>query len=58
MTVIQAVEKKDMDSLRALIESGADVNIPDNAQRTALYYASEKGFTEIVELLIMAGAEG
>ena len=36
----------------------ADVNAADNLQHTALYYAGERGFTEIVELLLAAGAEG
>ena len=34
------------------------VNTADNLQHTALYYAGERGFTEIVELLLAAGAEG
>ena len=41
-----------------LIENGADVNLVSNSQRSALYYATENGFTEIVEQLLMAGAEG
>ena len=40
-----------------LIENGADVNAVDNEQHSALYYASEAGLTEIVEQLLMAGAE-
>ncbi len=32
-------------------------NAVDNEQHSALYYASEAGFTEIVEQLLMAGAE-
>ena len=40
-----------------LIEAGADVNQVDNEQHSALYYAAEAGFTEIVEQLLMAGAE-
>jgi len=35
-----------------------EVNAADNLQHTALYYAGERGFTEIVELLLTAGAEG
>ena len=41
-----------------LIENNANVNLADNEQQTALSYASERGFTEIVEQLIIAGAEG
>ena len=40
-----------------LIEKKADVNEVDNEQHSALYYASEEGYTEIVEQLLMAGAE-
>lgn len=38
-------------------EEGADVNAVDNSRHSALYYASEAGFTAIVEQLLMAGAE-
>ena len=41
-----------------LIENNANVNLADNEQQTALSYASERGFTEIVEQLIAAGTEG
>ena len=40
-----------------LIETGADVNSVDNDGHSALYYASEAGYTEIVEQLLMAGAD-
>ncbi len=41
-----------------LVEHGADVNLADNLQRTALYYAGERGYNEITEMLLTAGAEG
>ena len=44
--------------VRLLVERHAEVNAADNLQHTALYYAVERGFTEIVELLLTAGAEG
>lgn len=44
--------------VRLLVECNAEVNVADNLQHTALYYAGERGFVEIVELLLVAGAEG
>ena len=44
--------------VRLLVKRHAEVNAADNLQHTALYYAGERGFTEIVELLLAAGAEG
>lgn len=46
------------DMTALLMEHGADVNLTDNRQHSALYYAAESGFTEIVEQLLLAGAEG
>jgi ankyrin repeat protein len=40
-----------------LIEKGADVTAVDNMGHSATHYAAEGGFTEIVEQLIVAGAE-
>ena len=40
--------------VRQLVEHHAEVNAADNLQHTALYYAGERGFTEIVELLLAA----
>ena len=40
-----------------LVENGANVNLVDNSQNSPLFYASEKGYTEIVEILLLAGAE-
>ena len=41
-----------------LVAHGADVNLADNFQQTALHYAGERGYNEIVETLLMAGSEG
>jgi ankyrin repeat protein len=40
-----------------LIEKGADLNALDNLEHSAMHYAGEAGYTEIVERLITAGAE-
>ena len=44
------------DFVSLLLEKGADPDAADNDGRTAMHYASEAGFTEIVEMLLMAGA--
>lgn len=40
-----------------LIENKADVNAVDNDSHSAMHFASERGYTEIVEQLLIAGAE-
>ena len=40
------------DFVKLLVENGANVNIVDNSQNSPLFYASEKGYTEIVENFI------
>ncbi len=41
--------------VKDLIDDGANPNIRDKSDKTALTYAKERGFHEIVELLQMAG---
>ncbi|MFB9328768.1 ankyrin repeat domain-containing protein [Paenibacillus aurantiacus] len=48
---------KQQQTVRLLIEHGADVNIPDRDQVTPLQHAREKGFKEIERILIEAGAK-
>ena len=55
--LILAARNAKNDFTAMLIESGANVNAVDNDQHSALYYASEAGYTEIVEQLLVAGAE-
>lgn len=43
-------------SVRLLLERGADVNAKDGKGKTALMWAQEKGHTDIVRLLKLAGA--
>jgi ankyrin repeat protein len=40
-----------------LIEAGADVNMVDEDGETALYWASQEGYSEIVKMLEEAGAK-
>ena len=39
-------------SARLLIDAGADINIPDHKQRTALHMAADWGYDDIVDALI------
>ena len=54
--VADAAQNGDLDSVRRLVEAGADVNTPHGDGMTALHWAAESGDTEIVEVLIYAGA--
>ena len=54
----EACYQNQSEVVEALLTGGADVNLVNNSQHSALYYATENGFTEIVEQLLMAGAEG
>ncbi len=53
-----AAREGNNDFVSLLVEHGANVNLADNLQHTALYYASERGYNEITEILLTAGAEG
>ena len=45
-------------AIRALLEHGADINAPDErADRTPLIFATAKGRTKAVEILLAAGAD-
>jgi len=43
-------------TLRALVEAGANVNLPDGGGTTPLALARGRGFREMIEILIRAGA--
>ncbi|MGG0409979.1 ankyrin repeat domain-containing protein [Peribacillus simplex] len=48
---------KQQQTVKLLIDHGADVNIPDNNDVTPLQHAREKGFKEIEKILLTAGAK-
>lgn len=49
--------KTQQDTIKLLIEHGADVNIPDSEGITPLQHAKARGFTEIRDILLQAGAK-
>ena len=55
--LILAAKEGHNDFVSVLLEFHANVSISDNLQHTALYYAGERGFNEIVEKLLENGAE-
>lgn len=52
-----AKSQTSLDTLKALIENGTDLNLPDNLGNTALYYAIQTGNKELVELLLQHKAD-
>lgn len=54
--LILAAERKETENISRLIESGADVNLSDKNGVSPLQHAREKGFKEIEQMLIQAGA--
>ena len=45
------------DEVKKALDAGADVNAKDERNRTALYWASKKGYTKIVAMLLEKGAD-
>ncbi|MEH7014554.1 ankyrin repeat domain-containing protein [Neobacillus niacini] len=50
-------DEKQQKTVQLLIDHGADVNIPDHNNMTPLQHAREKGFKEIENILLKAGAK-
>lgn len=55
----QAVRQNDVDAVKTLIESGADVNemVDSSNEATALMIAARYGYVEIMKVLIESGAD-
>ena len=49
--------KNHIDTLRALVDAGADVNIPDGSGSTPLTLAKNRGYKEMIVILEKAGAK-
>ncbi|MDB4342005.1 ankyrin repeat domain-containing protein [bacterium] len=56
-SLVEASEKGDLSKVQQLLDSGADPNVEDYANHTALYYAAEKGHFNIAKLLLEKGAK-
>jgi ankyrin repeat protein len=49
--------RQDADAVRSLLTAGADVNAPQGDGMTGLHWAARHGATEVVRLLLNAGAD-
>ncbi|MBT4901607.1 MAG: ankyrin repeat domain-containing protein [Verrucomicrobia bacterium] len=56
-SLVEASEKGDLNKVQQLLDSGADLNVEDYANHTALYHAAEKGHFNIAKLLLEKGAK-
>jgi ankyrin repeat protein len=54
--LIEAVKNADLDSVRALLTQGVDVNVPQGDGATALHWAAHRNDLGAADLLIRAGA--
>jgi len=56
--LVKAVENGSLDTIKTLVEAGADVNVRDTVYRASpLMIAAQKGRVDIVKFLIQSGAE-
>ena len=53
--IVEAAKDGDIETVRHLIESGADVNVAGGAGMTPLHWAAERGDLEITRLLLESG---
>jgi ankyrin repeat protein len=54
--VADAAMRGDLDTVRSLLDRGADVNVAQGDGMTALHWAAERGDLDMVEVLLEAGA--
>ncbi len=54
--LVEAAREGDIDAIRALVRSGADVNAAEGDGMTALHWAAHRNHAEAVEVLLYAGA--
>lgn len=53
--IADAAMRGDIEAVRSLVRSGADVNAPQGDGMTALHWAADRGDAEVANLLIFAG---
>lgn len=54
--IFRAVVEGDVDKVRKLLEAGVNPSLSDSEQMTPLHFAVDRGFSEIVKLLIQNSA--
>lgn len=57
LKLMYLVNGGDLDSIKELLESGADVNFRDIDHRTALHVAACQGYDAVAQLLLENGAK-
>ena len=54
--VADAAQRGDLDTVRVLLRSGADVNAAQNSGMSALHWAAQQNDAPVIEILLYAGA--
>jgi len=55
--IFKVVQTNDVSAVISAIAAGEDINARNEAGNTPLHYACERGYTEIVNLLLNSGAD-
>jgi ankyrin repeat protein len=53
----EAAKEGDLAKVKSLIAEGSDANIADENGTTSLHWAADRGYKDVVELLISKGAD-
>ncbi|MBU4269310.1 ankyrin repeat domain-containing protein [Candidatus Dependentiae bacterium] len=56
LAIFEECKITQIEQVKSLIKSGANVNLPDSEGRTALWWAAERNLPEIISVLIELGA--
>ena len=55
--LLEAAQRGDVEVVRKLVDTGVDLNVRNDIERTALIVAALNGHAEIAQILIDAGAD-